>query len=165
MSKYLTALLLALATVSGFSHAAPVEQPGDGDKALFISNVTTAPTYNLGMFLNDKTMAYGTLRIISSDGDSAFGIGGGVRMYQERKSPLRTFFDANLMISSVDGVEDSFGIGGYFGAEYLAAKNVSIGAKVGATFSNVSPDAPGPAGDSYTVLDIGVAEVMLNFYF
>ena len=54
MSKYLTALLLALATVSGFSHAA---QPGDGDKALFISDLAgNNQTYNVGIFLSDKTI-------------------------------------------------------------------------------------------------------------
>jgi|SRR5690554_588125 len=165
VSKYIATLLLALATVSGFSHAAPVEQPGEGDKALFLSEAFTgSPTYNLGMFLSDKTMVYGTFRIESGKGYTDFGLGGGARLYQDRPGSLRTFFDGNigLDVNESTGIKvTTFGIGGFFGAEYMASKNASIGAKVGATLASSSASG----GGSSTVFELGAAEVMLNFYF
>ena len=183
MSRYIAALLLALTAITGYSHAAPPALPGEGDKALFLSNVFNennvafqalglpgGPTYNLGLFLSDTTMAYGSVRLTNHEEGTNVSLGGGARLYQPRAGALRTFFDGSLSLTNLDGIADPNGgpgtidgriitLGGFFGAEYLFSRNASFGAKVGGSFSDFGGDL------DFTTLDLGVAEVMFNFYF
>lgn len=182
MLRYASAALLAASLVSGVSHAAPPAQPGQGSKALFLSNVfnesnvafqalglPAGPTYNLGLFLSDDMMAYGSVRLINHEEGTNASLGGGVRLYQSRPGALRTFFDGSLSFVNLDGIADPNGgpdidgriisLGGYFGAEYLFSKNASVGAKVGGAFTDFGGDL------DFTTTDLGVAEVMFNFYF
>ncbi|MDF1628759.1 MAG: hypothetical protein P1U78_03090 [Alcanivoracaceae bacterium] len=181
MLRYASAAVLAVSLVSGVSHAAPPVQPGEGSKALFLSNVfnesnvafqalglPAGPTYNLGLFLSNDLMAYGSVRLINHEEGTNAALGGGVRLYQSRPGALRTFLDGSLSYIKLDGVDDNAGgtidgdivsLGGYFGAEYLFTKNASVAAKVGGAFSDFGGDL------DFTTLDLGVAEVMFNFYF
>jgi hypothetical protein len=182
MSRYASAALLAVSLVSGASHAAPPAQPGEGSKVLFLSNVfnesnvafqalglPAGPTYNLGLFLSNDTLAYGSVRLINHEEGTNIALGGGVRLYQPRPGPLRTFLDGSLSFVNLDGIADPNGgpdidgriisLGGYFGAEYLLSKHASVGAKVGGAFTDFGGDL------DFTTLDLGVAEVMFNFYF
>lgn len=183
MFRYASAALLAITLISGYSYAASPQQPGEGSKALFLSNVfnennvafqalglPAGPSYNLGLFLSDTMMAYGNVRLINHEGGTNIGLGGGVRLYQPRPGPLRTFFDGSLSIMNLDGVDDGtgtgtsadstiIGLGGFFGAEYMISKNASFGAKVGGAFTDFGGDL------DFTTLDLGVVEMMFNFYF
>ncbi len=181
VSRYLAPLFLALTIISGYSHAAPPAQPGKGDKALFLSNVFNennvafqalglpgGPTYNLGMFLSDTTLAYGSVRVTNHEEGTNVSLGGGARLYQPRAGALRTFIDGSLSFTNLDGIDDNAGgtidgrivtLGGFFGAEYLFSRNASFGAKVGGSFSDFGGDL------DFTTVDLGVAEVMFNFYF
>ena len=175
--------LFAASLFSAAAHAAPPALPGEGSKVLFVSNLfnennvafqaiglPAGPTYNLGLFLSNDTLAYGTVRLINHEEGTNIALGGGMRLYQPRPGPLRTFLDANLTFINLDGVPDPAGgpndidgrilsLGGFFGAEYMVSKNASFGAKVGGTFSDFGGDL------DFTTIDLGVAEVMFNFYF
>lgn len=183
MFRYASAALLAVTLVAGASHAASPAQPSKGTKVLFLSNVfnesnlafqllglPAGPVYNLGMFLSDDTMAYGSVRLINHEEGTNISLGGGMRMYQPRPGPLRTFLDGSLNVTSLEGLADPtaggagtdarlISLGGYFGVEYLFSKNISAGGKVGATLTDFGGDVDG------TTIDLGTVEVMFNFYF
>lgn len=184
MLRYASAALLAVSLVTGVSHAAPPAQPSKGGKVLFLSNVfnesniafqamglPAGPTYNLGLFLSNDMMAYGSVRLINHEEGTNFAFGGGARLYQPRPGPLRTFLDGSLSFTSIDDLDASAGggaaatdariisLGGFFGAEYLFSKNISVGGKIGGTYTDFGGDL------NFTTLDLGVTEVMFNFYF
>ncbi|MBA3981108.1 MAG: hypothetical protein C0462_10960 [Alcanivorax sp.] len=168
MFRRLLALTLAAGLLAGTAHA---EQPGEGDFALFLTQPfssnslesfgATGPTYNLGLFLSDDLMAYGSLRIVNADGNTNLGLGGGARLYQDFGAPyLRTFFDGNLSYTSLDDGDGSFNIlqlGGFFGTEFNLAPRASLAVRVGATFTDVDGD--------FNILDLGAADVLLSVYF
>ena len=166
--------LLALTFTTLFAiNAAHAETPGEGDLALFLSEPFSSsslvdaamgggggPTYNLGMFLSDDLMAYGSLRIVNNDIGTNFGLGGGVRFYQNTTGPIRTFFDGNLRFYSMDldeGSASAFSLGGFFGGEFNLAPRASLAVRVGAAYSDFDGDM--------STLDLGVADVLLNIYF
>ncbi|WP_111655381.1 hypothetical protein [Isoalcanivorax indicus] len=168
MFKRLLAMTFAAGLMASAAHA---EQPGEGDFALFLTQPfssnslesfgATGPTYNLGLFLSDDLMAYGSLRIVNADGNTNLGLGGGARLYQDFGAPyLRTFFDGNLSYTSLDDGDGSFNIlqlGGFFGTEFNLAPRASLAVRVGATFTDVDGD--------FNILDLGAADVLLSVYF
>lgn len=168
MLNRLLALITTALLLSATAHA---EQPGEGDIALFLTQPfssnslesfgATGPTYNLGLFLSDDLMAYGSLRLVNADGNTNLGLGGGARLYQEYGAPyLRTFFDGNLSYTSLDDGDGSFNIlqiGAFLGTEFNLAPRASLAVRVGATFTDVDGD--------FNILDLGAADVLLSVYF
>ena len=186
MIKKVSALILASSFFASASSNVAA-QPSEGDMSLFLSNtfsesnlafdllgLPAGPVYNIGYFLNDDLMAYGSLRIINHEEGTNLGLGLGARFYQAGSGQLRTFIDGSFSYATVEvagigdlGLDDDDGstdisimsLGGFFGAEYMFSPNFSVAAKVGATFTDYGKDADA------TTLDLGAVDIMFNFYF
>lgn len=170
MFKRLFSLTFIACLTMGAAHA---ETPREGSVALFLSEPFSSsslldsavgggggPTYNLGLFLSDDLLAYGSLRIINDDVGTSFGLGGGARFYQDTSGPIRTFFDGNLRYFSIDldeGSANAYSLGAFFGGEFNLAPKASLAVRVGAAYSDFDGD--------FSTLDLGVADVLLNIYF
>lgn len=170
----LTALMLA-----GTATAQTSTEPQEGDVSLFLSNISAMPMYNVGYFLNNDLMGYGSLSFSNNDNDSGVAFGLGTRIYGAPGSSehIRTYWNADLQHttdgynSGSTGLASFGGLGGVgndvttvsadFGAEFELAPRATLGAQVGVQVLSTE-DA---VGDSMTQFNIGTADILLNYYF
>lgn len=171
MRKILTSL--AMVTALATTGMAKATDPGEGDIALFLSNLSM-PAYNVGYFINDDVMGYGSLAISNDDNDSGARFGFGARIYGAPGTSqyIRTYWNASLhhstdgfrgggtslmsLMDMDDGGTDVTTLGGHFGAEFELAPRATLGAQVGVEINNT---------DNNTVLSLGTADLSLNYYF
>jgi|AntRauTorckE6833_2_1112554.scaffolds.fasta_scaffold00710_2 hypothetical protein len=125
------------------------------------SQVTaSAPSYIVGMRTSDQLMPFGYVSIADNGGntDTIFGIGGGARFYLDNISQnVRPFAGASAGI--INAADTGFGIGGFFGAEAMITKAISISGQVGL---EIADDG---SANSDTNFQLGTANVMFNLYF
>lgn len=160
---------------------AQAQKPEQGDVALFVNNISALPMYNVGYFVNDEVMGYGSLSFTSDDNDSGMAFGVGTRIYGApgTSEHIRTYWNAALNYSGenyyrADGALASFGaMGGNtetlglsadFGAEAELAPRLTIGAEVGILWQDVETTA-GNTTTSNSILSLGTADLTLNYYF
>ena len=171
MRKTITALAMSSALVAGTAQA---DVPGEGTFTLFLTDLFSSPlsvpggaagvpgvgisgpTYNVGYFVTDDIMPYGSLSVASAD-DTALLFRAGSRFYAVPgdTGSLRTFADAELLYYS--NFNDAIGLAGHFGMEYHVSRHFSVSGRVGASL--VNPDE----GD--TLISLGTANTGVNFYF
>ena len=160
-------------TVLGFMGPAKATEPGEGDIALFMSNLSM-PAYNIGYFINDDVMGYGSLALTNDDDDSGIRFGAGARIYGApgTSQHIRTYWNASLhhttdgfrgggtslvsLMDMEDGGTDVTTLGGHFGAEFELAPRATLGAQVGVEINNT---------DDTTLISLGTADLNLNYYF
>ena len=177
--------LIALATLmlAGTATAQSSTDPGEGDVALFLSNISALPMYNVGYFFNDDVMGYGSLAYTNDDNDSGIALGLGARIYGApgTSEHIRTYWNAGLHHAGegfyrADGGLASFGaLGGQmtetltlsadFGAEAELAPRLTIGAEVGLQWMDTETTTPAGNTNSNSILSLGTADLTVNYYF
>ncbi len=169
---YRTMTALTLLSIMAAS-AAQAAGPSAGDVTLSFTDVTSdnstiaatgpagqaaafQPTYNIGFFVTDDLMPYGSITSQTID-DTAVLLRGGTRYYLPLGAGnMSTFAAGELTILSSDA-SDATGLGGFVGAEYFVTPQFGISGRVGLRI--VDPDR----GD--TITRIGAADMSVNFYF
>lgn len=170
----LTALMFA-----GTATAQTSTEPQEGDTALFLSNISAFPMYNVGYFLSNDLMGYGSLAFSNNDNDSGVAFGLGARIYGApgTSEHIRTYWNADLQhttegfsggsssalasLGSFGGTSDVTTVAADFGAEFELAPRATLGAQVGIQVQSMD----GPQGGSMTQFNIGTADILLNYYF
>lgn len=182
-----TIQVLAALTLLSAGTAASAQKPQEGDTALFVNNISTLPTYNLGYFLNDDVMGYGALGVTSDDNESGFALGLGARVYGApgTSEHIRTywnagfsyagegFYRADSALASLGGlartgarVTETLGLRADFGAEAELAPRLTIGAEVGLLWQDVETTNNNTGNStSNSILSLGTAALTLNYYF
>ncbi len=162
---------LVMVTAIATSGMAKATTPGEGDIALFLSNLSM-PAYNIGYFINDDIMGYGSLALTNDDDDSGVRFGVGARIYGApgTSQHIRTYWNVSLdhttdgfrgggnliSLMDMDNGTDVTTLGGHFGAEFELAPRATLGAQVGVEINNT---------DDATMISLGTADLSLNYYF
>ncbi|WP_309044864.1 hypothetical protein [Marinobacter sediminicola] len=125
------------------------------------SNISaTAPDYMIGLKVSETLMPYGYVTLADRGGnsDTAFGIGGGARLYLgDISNRIRPFAGGALGI--YNETDTGFGLGAFFGAEAMITDGISISGQIGAEIGD-----RGCTGCD-TAIELGTANVMFNLYF
>lgn len=181
LQRVFASLMAAALLTAG---AAQAQEPAESDVALFVNNISVLPMYNVGYFLTDDLMGYGSLAYTSDDNDSGIAFGLGARIYGAPGSSehIRTYWNAALNHTGegfyrADGALASFGsLGGEatetlalsadFGAEAELAPRFTIGVEVGLQWQDRETTDPTTGSTaSNSIISLGTADLTLNYYF
>jgi len=176
--KILMTLAVALMMVTG---AAQAQTDRAGDIALFYTDAFSSgnslanvdpnlgivsgedaamqPTYHLGYFVTDDIMPYAGFYQQNWGGGTATLIRGGARFYGVPldRGDVRTFADGEMFIFLSNGPNDSIGLGGFAGVEYMMDRHFSVSARVGLRVTDND--------NANSQVSFGTADLSLNFYF
>lgn len=166
-----TSLLLGSALLVS---AAGVQAQDDreANMAFFLDQPFTGnPSYNIGAFVSDDILLFGSVQAMDSDAMETQNVGAGARFYTAivETENLGSFWDVSVNVGSSEATNpvgpgstserDSVSIGGSFGLEYSVTEAASISARVGVSYTDNETN-----NTSNDVLSIGNASVQLNFY-
>jgi hypothetical protein len=176
LQRIFAILAVALLFATGTARA---QKPASGDVALFVNNISALPMYNLGYFMSEDVMGYGSLAFSNNDNDSGVAFGLGARIYGAPGSSqnIRTYWNADLQhttdgyVNGNSGLASFGGLGGLgndvttlsadFGAEAELAPQFTLGVQVGLQVLSTEDST----GSSFTQINLGTADLALNYYF